>query len=414
MKLDNINTFEAIEKFLEGNQPVAFSVLGNKQERYTFIRKKLVQLSYLTASKREKGLLKRFLIKITGYSKAQMTRLIHQYRTDGQITWRPSTTNGFSKKYQASDVRLLVKLDELHDTPCGQMVKTLCERAVRVFDDQTYQNIAKISVSHLYNLRASKTYKKQRTHFEKTKPTAVTIGERRKPYPEGKPGYIRIDSVHQGDRDKQKGVYHINAVDEATQFQVFCSVEGISERYMIPVLEEMLAKFPFKIINFHSDNGSEYINKDVAKLLKKLLIEFTKSRARKSNDNALAESKNASVVRKILGHSHIPQKYAPLINQFNLDVVFPYINFHRPCFFPETIIDKKGKEKKIYKQKDMMTPYEKLKSLPDAQKYLKSDITFEILDKNSMEMSDNEAAEKLQKERRKLFKTIFEQEKKYA
>ena len=183
---------------------------------------------------------------------------------------------------------------------------------------------------------------------------------------------------------------------------------------MIPVLEEMLAKFPFKIINFHSDNGSEYINKDVAKLLKKLLIEFTKSRARKSNDNALAESKNASVVRKILGHSHIPQKYAPLINQFNLDVVFPYINFHRPCFFPEIIIDRKGKEKKIYKQKDMMTPYEKLKSLPDAQKYLKSDITFEILDKNSMEMSDNEAAEKLQKERRKLFKTIFEQEKKYA
>ncbi|MDQ7072912.1 MAG: hypothetical protein Q9N32_04695 [Gammaproteobacteria bacterium] len=88
--------------------------------------------------------------------------------------------------------------------------------------------------------------------------------------------------------------------------------------------------------------GSEYINKDVAKLLKKLHIEFTKSRSRKSNDNALAESKNAAVVRKILGYSHIPQHYAPIINQFNLDFVFPYINFHRPCFYPETIIDKKG------------------------------------------------------------------------
>ena len=165
---------------------------------------------------------------------------------------------------------------------------------------------------------------------------------------------------------------------------------------------------------FHSDNGSEYINKDVAKLLKKLHVEFTKSRSRKSNDNALAESKNASVVRKILGHSHIPQHYAPQMNQFNLEFVFPYINFHRPCFYPEMVINEKGKEKKIYKQEDMMTPYEKLKSLPHAKNYLKSIMTFEILDKISMEMSDNEAAEQLQKERRKLFKTFVEQDKKYA
>jgi len=414
MNLDHINTFEAIKLFLEGNQPIAFSVPGDKQERYTFIRKILVKFSYLTVSKKNKGLLKRFLVKITGYSRSQMTRLIKQYRENSSITWRPSITNGFSKKYLDNDIRLLAKVDELHDTPCGQMVKTLCERAVNVFDDQNYQNIAKISVSHLYNLRASKPYKDQRMHFEKTKPTKVAIGERRKPYPQGQPGYIRIDTVHQGDQDKVKGVYHINAVDEETQFQVVCTVEKISERYLIPILELMLDKFPFKIINFHSDNGSEYINQYVAELLEKLHVEFTKSRSRKSNDNALAESKNASVVRKILGHSHIPQKYAEQINQFNLETVYPYINFHRPCFFPKVIVDKKGKERKIYKQKDMMTPFDKFKSLPDAKKHLKPELTFEILDRLSMEMSDNEAAEKLQKERRKLFKIIFEQDKKYA
>ncbi len=150
------------------------------------------------------------------------------------------------------------------------------------------------------------------------------------------------------------------------------------------------------------------------RLVEKLHVEFTKSRSRKSNDTALAESKNASVVRKILGHSHIPQKYAKQINQFNLVTVYPYTNFHRPCFFPEIIVDHKGKERKIYKQKDMMAPYDKFKSLPDAKKHLKSELTFEILDKFSMEMSDNEAAEKLQKERQKLFKIIFEQDKKYA
>ncbi len=130
--------------------------------------------------------------------------------------------------------------------------------------------------------------------------------------------------------------------------------------------------------------------------------------------SALAESKNASVVRKIFGHSHIPKTFSPIINQFNLEFVYPYINLHKPCAFPEIKTAKNGKEKKFYPQKNRMTPYEKLKSLPNAKKYLKDEFSFEILDKISMEMSDNEAAELLQIERRKLFKIIFEQDKKYA
>ena len=79
-----------------------------------------------------------------------------------------------------------------------------------------------------------------------------------------------------------KGVYHINAVDEITQFEIVASVEKIAERYLIPVLEHMLTAFAFILQSFH--RGSEYINKQVAKLLNKLLIEFTKSRARHSTD----------------------------------------------------------------------------------------------------------------------------------
>ena len=156
-------------------------------------------------------------------------------------------------------------------------------------------------MSHLYNLRKSITYTRQRRHFEKTQPKPSKIGERRKPQPHGKPVYIRIDTVHQGDLDKQKGVYHINAVDEVTQFEVMFTVEKISEIYLIPALDQLLETFPFTVLGFHSDNGSEYINKRVAGLLEKLRIEFTKSRSRHSNDNALAESKNGAVVRKLFG-----------------------------------------------------------------------------------------------------------------
>lgn len=414
MTLDQLDSLEAIQKFLDGNQRVAFSVQGTKYERYQFIRKTLVRFVYNKANKSKKGTLRRFLAKITGYSDSQLSRLISRHNNTGKIEWKPAKENGFNRIYTSKDIEQLVKIDTLHDRPCGQTIKVLCERAVDVFGEKDYKNLAQISVAHIYNLRGSLTYKNKRTHFDKTRSKKSTIGERCKPYPEGKPGYIRIDSVHQGDCGKQKGAYHINAVDEVTQFEVVCTVERITAQHMIPALKEMMMKFPFKIINFHSDNGTEYINGEVDKLLNTLVVQFTKSRSRQSNDNALVESKNASVVRKILGYSHIPQTFAPLINHFNLTFIYPYINFHKPCAFPEITMDKKGKVKKIYPQKNRMTPYEKLKSLPNVKNYLKQGVTFEILDKISMEMSDNEAAELLQNERRKLFKIIFEQDKEYG
>jgi hypothetical protein len=89
------------------------------------------------------------------------------------------------------------------------------------------------------------------------------------------------------------------------------------------------------------------------------------------------------VVRKLFGYVSIPQCWAPLINEFNHSTLFPYINYHRPCFFPKTIADSKGKDKKIYPYEGMMTPYDKLKSIENAQNYLTTDITFEKLDRAS-------------------------------
>ena len=142
-----------------------------------------------------------------------------------------------------------------------------------------------------------------------------------------------------------------------------------------------------------------------------LLIEFTRSRSRHSNDNALAESKNASIVRKTFGYQHIEQKWAPLLNEFNRHYLNPYINYHRPCFFPETITDEKGKQRKKYLYEKMMTPYEKLKSLPESSSYLKPEITFEILDEYAIKISDNESVEILNAERQRLFNLIFKETK---
>jgi transposase InsO family protein len=351
-----------------------------------------------------------FLIKITGYSRQQITRLIKQYCDTGKIERQQRIYQGFERLYTAEDIRLLAALDERHNTLSGPATKKLCERALTIFKQTQYQRLAGISVAHLYNLRKAKSYLRQRYTFEKTRPKVAHIGERKKPRANGEPGFIRIDTVHQGDQDKQKGVYHINAVDEVTQFEVVCTVEKISEQYLMPAIEQLLDCFPFVIKGFHSDNGSEYINYKVAALMSKLLIEFTKSRSRQTNDNALAESKNGSVVRKLFGYAHIPQRWASLINTFNHSTLFPYINYHRPCYFPKTITDSKGKDKKTYPYECMMTPYDKLKSIENAKNYLKPGITFEILDKVAFNQTDDQAAEELQKERSKLFKSINERD----
>lgn len=265
MKLDQLTTIKTVCQFLEGTQAVAFCVANSKQERYQWVQKTLVAFRYFSLGKADKGLITRYLMKVTGYSHAQLKRLFKQYIKTGKITVKTARRNGFKPKYTKTDIRLLAERDERHQQPGGAVIKKLCERAYTQFDATQYQHLSEISVSHLYNLRQSTTCQRQRCVLTKTRPKAAKIGVRRKPCPNDQPGYIRIDSVHQGDQDKRKGVYHINAVDEVTQFKIIVTVERISERYMLPALEQWLRAFPFKIKGFHTDNGGEYINYTVAR-----------------------------------------------------------------------------------------------------------------------------------------------------
>lgn len=414
MNLDELTTLAEVEAFLDGTQAVAFAVASNKQERYQWVQKVLVKWNYHQCPRKDKGTLLKLLQRVSGYSPAQLKRLVKQQRETGKVVHRPARGNGFKRKYGEADARLLAHLDDLHGTPSGAVSKKLCERAFHLFQQADYASLSNVSVAQVYLLRKTVSYQRQHLTHTKTTSSKVAIGERRKPAPNGQPGYIRIDTVHQGDLGKEKGVYHINAVDEITQFEVLVTVVGISERFLIPALGQLLDKFPFVIKGFHSDNGSEYVNKRVAGLLEKLRVEFTKSRSRHSNDNALAEGKNAAVVRKLYGHAHIPKHWANKINALNQQEVYRYINFHRPCYFPVLETDSKGKQRKRYPYEAMMTPFEKLKSLDKVGQYLKEGVTLQQLEVFATEMTDNGAAAALETARRLLFKTIHEQGRKQA
>lgn len=405
MNDSHIVSIAQIKAFLKINSAINFKVVS-KREKYEWINAVLTKFRYLRLKKKERGIVRGYISKMTGLSMSQVDRIIAKKRKTGRVFLSSTKRHSFPHKYSPTDIACLIETDNAHTRLSGPATKKILEREYKVFKREKYRKIGKISCSHIYNLRETRQYKSHSLTVKKTQSIKVPIGQRKKPKPEGKPGFLRVDTVHQGDLDKKKGIYHINITDEVTQWEVVGAVERISEYYLKPMLKNLIEQFPFRIINFHSDNGSEYINKIVAKLLNKLLIQQTKSRSRHCNDNALAECKNGAIIRKHMGYIHIPQNFAKAVNQFYKQYMNIYLNFHRPCGFATIIRDKRGKEKKIYRYQDYKTPYEKLKSLKNAKQYLKENISFEILDKLAYQMSDNQFAQEMQKAKDKLFKNF--------
>jgi len=405
MNDERLQTTEQVMRFLAGSE--ALDLRGvSLAERYRWIQTVLVRFKYYQLVRVEKGVIRRYVEKVSGYSAAQVSRLIREYYQKGLLRKAEYKRHRFPRSYTTADIALLARTDELHDYLSGPATKKIMEREWEIYGHSEFRNICRISIAHLYNLRGSYFYRSIAKRYTRTRPAVVKIGERARPVPGRSPGYIRVDSVHQGDNQEEKGVYHINAVDEVTQWEIVASVEKITESYLVPVLESMLTGFPFVIRGFHSDNGSEFINKVVAELLNKLFIRFTKCRPRHSNDNGLVESKNGSVVRKHLGYAYIPQACAETLNRYNSEFLNPYLNFHRPCFFSVSVTDHRGKVKKIYPYQEVMTPYQKFKSLPAAESYLRPGMTMQKLDDIANQMSDNEYAERMVKARSNLFQYL--------
>jgi len=393
-------SLEQIRMFLQASEEFRFEA-SQRKEIYDWVTRTLVEQEYHGQARAAKGVLRQYIGKMTGLSRAQVTRLIGRYQQSGMVKERSYRRNRFARRYTPADIEQLAAVDEAHETLSGPATQKILYREFYEYGDERYRRLSTISVPHIYNLRKSRAYRDRKICYQKTRPVRVSIGERRRPDPQGRPGYLRIDTVHQGDMDGIKGVYHINAVDEVTQWQVVGAAAQISEAWLIPVLEAMLRQFPFRMVGFHSDNGSEFINHRVAKLLNKLLVEQTKSRPQHSNDNGLVEAKNGAVIRKHMGYDHIESQHAEAIDVFYERYFNPYLNFHRPCGVPEVVTNRKGKHRRIYRW--YATPWEILRQLPDMARHLRSDMTRAELDRQASAESDTEAAGRMQQAKEKLF-----------
>lgn len=385
-----------LQEFLKGSQGVNLSLENAPlEEKYKFIDETIKRLKYKILKKKDKRLVVNYLRKITGYKRTQLFRLVKRGEI-GKLTRRLYQRTKAHKIYTTMDIKLLEKTDELHLRMSERATLEILRRENDVFNHREYQTISGVSHSHLTNLRHSLIYKAG--WINHTKARQIQIGITQKPENYGHPGSVRVDSVSQRD------VYYINTVDEITQWEIIFCIPQICEACVLPALEEIIDQYPFKIFNFHSDRGGENINYQVASLLQKLLIKQTKSRSYHSNDNALCETKNGSVIRKNMGWEHIDQKFCNGINYYLKNYFNPYLNFHRPCAYPTIETSDKGKKRKVY---DIyQVPYDRLKQIVGSEKFLKAGQAFEKLDIIAYSHSDNEWAEIMRKEEDKLFNEI--------
>ena len=231
LRTERIRSLDDVRAFLEGNE-AADITLHDRQQAYAFIERTLVRLRYhFGLSRAGKGLVRRFLAKGDRVLPGPASRLIARQRRTGGIRDRRSKSPArpFRTVYTPGDALPLAEVDEAFGQLSGPATKEILRRQHEVFGDERFARLARISNGHIYNLRQRRSHRRARTTFRKTWGAPSSIGARRKPRPEGRPGFGRVDTVHTGDRDGEKGVYIINAVDEVTQYQQLAAVPRVTE-----------------------------------------------------------------------------------------------------------------------------------------------------------------------------------------
>jgi transposase InsO family protein len=411
MDESRIRTVAQMRAVLKNTHPLEFTAAAGAAERCEWIAVVLKRLNYRFLGREDRGVVLQYLRQLSGFSRAQLTRVVRRALTGQELRIpKGAPSNTFARRYTPEDLDALADVEREYGRLSGPATVAVLRRMHQVYGDRRFVRLQHLSSSHLYNLRRSAEYRARHTVRTKTRSERkfAAIAVRRAPVPENRPGFIRIDSVHQGNFKGRQGIYHINAVDCVTQWEVVATVPNLTREHMLPVLRAMLEQFPFLILGFHSDGGSEYVNYEVAKLLDEERIDFTRSRPRQCNDNALAESKNGNVVRRQFGYSYVPAERAILFNDFCKAHLNPFLNFHRPCLFGTEVPDPKkpGRLRRIHRHEDVMTPLEKLASLPDANRFLREGITLDGLLELARAQTDVQAARQVREAREAMLHQV--------
>ena len=399
LRADRLQTLVQVREFLAGDRTIEPRI-RTRADAYRFIERTLARFDYFRLGRNDKGVLRQLIARATGLSRAQITRLLHQHRSTGKLTdRRRATRRSFARHYTRTDVELLAELDTLHGTPSGPVARVYCHRACYRFGDRRFERLAGISNSHLYNLRRSAAYRMRREKMpDPVHPVPWTAGERWRPGPFEQPGHVRVASAVQRDLPGTRGVSYLTLVDEVTQFQLVQAVEDLTPPALEPLLEALHETFPFRLQGFHAGPGAEPASHTAAALLRMLHGAERSDPRAFAGDDAYAGLPQGTIVERV--------------NIFARQMLAPYLNYHRLCFFRRRRSGPAGgRGERRHRDTDFMTPYDRLRSLPGAAGSLAPDTTFTQLDAVASAVSDNGAARAVLEVGERLLSNRNEREK---
>jgi len=288
-------------------------------------------------------------------------------------------------------------------------IKVVLEKGIRFghikTDPLTEAKVLSMSKSTLDRMVASVRKRNSIKGLSTTRPGLLLKNEiplRVGVWEETEPGFFEIDLVaHCGDNAAGMFISTLNCTDIATQWFEAEPVMGKAQERIIEGLRLIEERLPCGLLGIDSDNGSEFINRQLYEYCLKKNIVFTRSRSYKKNDNAHIEQKNFTTVRQVLGYQRFDtEEVFSLMKKLYRGPLRLYINFFQPSV---KCIEKKRVGSKIKKIYDIAkTPYERILAHPKISDAAKEKLTqlFETLDPFKLRKEIDALVTKIQKQSR--------------
>lgn len=338
---EQIRSLEQVRDVVSGLVALKLPPRQDDELRYRWIDTALQGMQYRELARSERGLVLNYLQRLTGYSRAQVNRLVARWMSGQALAkqhGRPE--HAFERRYQAADIALLAEADGALGRLPGAATVSVLRRQRDQFGDGRLASLASISVSQLYLLRRSPEYLAAAVPSDDlVPPHHLPVGVRRTPQPDLAPGHLRVESVDEGD---VPGSWQVCVVDVATRWRVRVDWPSSADDVCMrkPALARLMRQLPFRPLACAAAEGGDQRCRQVA-----AGIESVRAAAAVTQD--------------------------PL----ELDPWSLFVNLHRPCALPVT----PAPDPAAARAHQVLTPLEALLARPAAESCLRPGVTLASL-----------------------------------
>jgi hypothetical protein len=182
-----------------------WSLRQDKEDLYARVNKRLRQLDYRQLKRSGRGLVRRYIAKMTGLSRAQATGLLGMYLRPEKVQPQPYRRRRFAERYTRAVAELLAAVDEAHDTISGPATRKILQGTHYDFKDAQYTRRAELSGGAVVPHAQEPPIPAAVDELPTNAAHQDIHWRAAPPKPNGQPGYLPVDTVHQGDQDGIKG-----------------------------------------------------------------------------------------------------------------------------------------------------------------------------------------------------------------